>query len=191
MLVRYVLLTLPIHRRPFATYYEEHDRAMQTRRAELEREWGGQAFDELPAHIRIGFKDRWYWPPWYFNDMIGHLKIGTFDDALLADVFLERRFFPPTAPERFSRQGSEGTFDEREIIYLASVERRPIKPGDNASYLSACRDVIDGANQILREQGHELPQADVWRPGFDLDCFDLAKADRQLRERFPNRVNPR
>lgn len=191
MLVRYVLLTLPIHRRPFATYYEEHDREVRARQEELEREWGGTPLDELPAHIRLAFKDRWYWPPWYFNDMIGHLKIGTVDDALLGDVFIERRFFPPTAPERFSRQGAEGHGDEHEIIFLASVERRPITLGDNDSYLTACREVISGANETVRKQAHGLPQADVWLPGFDLDCFDFARADRQLRERFPNRVNPR
>src|SRR6186997_3051045 len=94
MLVRYVLLTFPIHRRSFAEYYREHDEEMVGRRAELEREWGGQSFDDLPAHIRLAWKDRWHWPPWYFNDRIGYLKIGSDgDSSLLADVYLERRFF--------------------------------------------------------------------------------------------------
>jgi hypothetical protein len=190
MLVRYVLLTLPIHRRSFAGYYEEHDREVRAHRAQVEREWGGVAFEELPAHIRLQWKDRWYWPPWFFNDVAGHLKIGTCEDALLADVFLERRYFSPTAPERFSRTGP-GADDEREIVFLASVERRPVVPGDNGSYVRACERVLADAVETVRLQGHGLAAAEVWIPGFDLDCFDFARADRQLQQRFPGRSEPR
>ena len=190
MLVRYVLLTLPIHRRSFAEYYQDHDQEVRARREELEREWGGQPFDELPVHIRIAWKDRWYWPPWYFNDIVGYLKIGSAEEALLADVFLERRHFPPTAPERFSRRDT-GTEDDREIIFLATIERRPIVLGNNASYARACEQVIAEASETVRTQGHGLAEADVWLPGFDLDCIDLARADLQLRERFPGRTDPR
>ena len=187
MLVRYVLLTLPIHRRSFAAYYAAHDSEVRARREELEREWGGVAFDELPAHVRLAWKDRWYWPPWFFNDIAGHLKIGTADDALLADLFIERRCFPPTAVERFSRPGA----GERELLFLASVERRPVVAGDNDSYVRACEQVIADAVETVRLQADGLAEAAVWRPGFDLACFDFARADRQLRERFPGRTEPR
>jgi hypothetical protein len=190
MLVRYVLLTLPVHRRSFTQYYAEHDREVAVRKAELEREWGAP-FDELPPHIRLSWKDRWYWPPWYFNDTVGQVKIGTDgDSALLADVFLERRHFSPTAPERFSRKSRDGE-DEREVVFFASVERRPVVPGDNASYLAAIGRVVEDARQTVRLQGHGLPHAEIWLPGFDLDCFDMARADQQLRERFPGRTEPR
>jgi hypothetical protein len=189
MLVRYVLLTLPVHRRSFAQYYEEHDRDVSARRAELEREWGAP-FDELPAHIRLAWKDRWYWPPWYFNDTVGQVKIGSDgDSSLLADVFLERRHFSPTALERFSRQG-EGA-DDREVVFLASVPRRPVVRGDNNSYVTAAAAVVADAREAVRLQGHGLPNAEVWLPGFDLDCLDMARADEQLRERFPDRTEPR
>ena len=88
MLVRYVLLTFPIHRRSFAEYYRDHDDEVQARRRELEREWGGQPFDELPAHIRLAWKDRWHWPPWYFNDRVGYLKLGSDgESSLLGDPY--------------------------------------------------------------------------------------------------------
>jgi len=191
MLVRYVLLTFPIHRRSFAEYYREHDEEMVGRRAELEREWGGQSFDDLPAHIRLAWKDRWHWPPWYFNDRIGYLKIGSDgDSSLLADVYLERRFFPETAPERFTRRGGTLT-DEREVVFLGSVERRPIRVGDNASYVEACARILAEARDSIRQQIVNMPRAEVWQPGFDLECYDMAKADQQLRERFPNRTDPR
>jgi hypothetical protein len=191
MLVRYVLLTFPIHRRSFAEYYRQHDQEMQARRADLEREWSGQPFEELPPHIRLSFKDRWHWPPWYFNDRVGYLKIGSDgESSLLADVYLERRFFPPTAPERFTRR-SGGPDDEREVVFLGSVERRPVTVGDNGSYLVACRRVIDDARDMVRMHVDGMGQVEVWQPGFDLDCYDLARADRQLRERFPGRTDPR
>ena len=190
MLVRYVLLTFPIHRLPFADYYRQHDDDVRAKRSELEREWGSTPFDELPAHIRLAWKDRWYKPPWYFNDRVGYLKIGSDgESSLLADLFLERRFFPQTAPEQFNRRGTGE--DEREVIYLASVDRRPIKLGDNASYVTAALSIVDDARQLVRQQMPDLPAAEIWQPGFDLDCYDLATADRQLRERFPGRTEPR
>lgn len=186
MLVRYVLLTLPVHRRSFTQYYAEHDREVAAQKAALEREWGA-AFDELPPHVRLAWKDRFYWPPWYFNDTVGQVKIGSDgEDALLADVFLERRHFPPTALERFGRKG-----DEREVVFFASVERRSVTRGDNGSYVAACHDLVAGARETVRQQAHGLPDAEVWVPGFDLECFDLARADMQLRERFPGRTEPR
>jgi hypothetical protein len=194
MLVRYVLLALPIHQRPFAAYYQAHDREVQAHRAELEREWGGQPFDELPAHIRLAWKDRFYWPPWFFNDIVGFLKIGTADDALLADVFLQRRFFPATAPERFSRPGSPGVAadaDERDVVFLSTIERRPVAAGDNATYVRACEEIIAEARDSVRLQADGLAEAEIWLPGFDFACFDFASADRQLRERFPGRTEPR
>lgn len=191
MLVRYVLLTLPVHRRSFAEYYREHDREVATRREGLEREWSGQPFAELPPHIRLYWKDQWHWPPWFFNDAAGYVKIGSDgESSLLADLFLERRHFPPTAAERFAHRAA-GERYEREMIFLCSVERRPVVADDNASYAAACARVIEDARAAVREQGHGLEDARVWVPGYDVDCFDLARADRQLRERFPGRTQPR
>jgi hypothetical protein len=190
MLVRYVLLTLPVHRRSFAQYYADHDEEVSQKRRELEREWGGTPFDELPAHIRLAWKDRWYWPPWYFNDTVGQVKVGSDgESSLLADVFLERQHFSPTALERFGRRAEADPV--REVVFLASVARRPVQAGDNASYVTALHGVLADARQAVRQQGHGLPNAEVWLPGFDLDCIDLARADQQLRERFPDRTEPR
>jgi hypothetical protein len=190
MFVRYVLLALPVHRRSFADYYHAHDQEVAARREEVEREWGGQPFDQLPAHIRLYWKDQWYWPPWFFNDTVGFVKIGSDgESSLLADVYLERRYFPPTALERFGRRGDAA--DEREVVYLASTERRPVAVSDNSSYVAACEQVVLDGRQAVRLQGHGLGEAEVWLPGFDLTCYDLARADQQLRERFPDRTSPR
>ena len=64
-------------------------------------------------------------------------------------------------------------------------------PGDNASYVRACEEVIAEAGETVRLQGQGLADAEIWLPGFDIACFDFARADRQLRERFPGRTEPR
>jgi hypothetical protein len=62
---------------------------------------------------------------------------------------------------------------------------------DNSSYVAACEQVVLDGRQAVRLQGHGLGEAEVWLPGFDLTCYDLARADQQLRERFPDRTSPR
>ncbi len=187
MLVRYHLLTLPVHRRSFAGYYAAHDREVESLRPEVEKEWG-EPWDKLPPHIRLYWQDQWYWPPWFFNDVAGYLRLGSDGvEALAADLFLARRYFPATAPERFSRP--PGLPEEAaEVVYLASVSRRPIVLGDNSSYLRALAEIVDEGRETIRRQAPSLDRAEVWVPGFDLSCLDLARADAQLRERFPDRV---
>jgi hypothetical protein len=136
MLVRYFLIHFPIHRRSFAEYYAEHDREVATLEPEIEREWGAP-FDELPPHIRLYWKDQWYWPPWYFADVVGYLRVGSDGgSSLVADLFLERRYFPPTAPESFSRRGG-GPDDLGEMVYLSSIGRRPVDLANNETYVTA------------------------------------------------------
>ena len=190
MLVRYNLLNLPVHRRSFEEYYRMHDAEVADLRPEIEREWGS-SWDELPAHIRIYWQDQWYWPPWYYNDAVGFLKVGSDGErSLTGDLFLKRRFFPATAPERFSRKGG-GPMEEEEIVYLSSVSRHEVTLGDNSSYLRAFAEIVPEAREAVRRQAEDLDRAAVWMPGFDLSCFDFAEADRQLRERFPNRTKAR
>lgn len=189
MLVRYFLFHLPIHRRPFAEYYRQHDKEVAERRPEIEKEWGAP-WDELPPHIRIYWQDRFYWPPWFLNDAVGFLKVGSDgEEYLVADVFLERNCFPATAPEKFSRHGDPG--DAQEIVYFSSIGKHPITRGDNGSYIAALEQILDEARRVVQHEAQGLPEAEIWLPGYDLSCFDLARADRQLRERFPERTKPR
>ena len=188
MLVRYFLLTFPIHRRPFDDYYQAHDREVEGLRPEIEREWG-LPWEELPPHIRLYWQDQWYWPPWYFNDIAGYLRFGSDGkDSLAGDLFLQRGYFPEIAPERFSRQHGVPE-DSDEVVYLASISRRPIILGDNSSYLTALAEIVEEGIEIVRRQDQRLNEAELWVPGYDLSCLNLARADAQLRERFPERVD--
>ena len=187
MMVRYFLLTLPVHRRSFQRYYAEHDREVESLRPEIEKEWG-QSFDDIPPHIRLYWQDQWYWPPWFFNDSVAYVRIGSDGkDGLHGDLFLKRRHFPPTAPEKFSRRGG-GPQDEEEIVYLASIGKHAIDPNDNATYIVAIEEILTVAQETVRSQGQDVPEACVWTPGYELSCIDFAAADRQLRERFPERA---
>jgi hypothetical protein len=186
MRVRYVLLTLPVHRRPFQAYYAAHDREVEDRKLEVEREWS-RSFDQLPPHIRIYWQDQWYWPPWFFNDAAGFVQIGSDGgDLLLADLYLRRCHFTATAPESFSRRHGEPA-DLEEIVFLSSLAGRKVAPEDNASYLLAIAELVAESRDAIRQEAQGLPEAQVWVPGFDLSCIDFARADRQLRERFPGR----
>jgi hypothetical protein len=51
--------------------------------------------------------------------------------------------------------------------------------------------LVDEGRQTVRLQGHGLGAAEVWLPGFDLACYDLARADGELRQRFPGRTTAR
>jgi hypothetical protein len=175
------LLVLPIHRRPLADYHASHDAQARALVAGIEREWQAP-FDELPAHVQLHWKDQWYWPPWFFNDAVGFLKVGsTAERALAGDLFLRRGCFPATAVERFSRAGDKAG----EIVFFASTPTYPVTAGDAASWGAAADQVIDEATRLARERSDGLPAAEVWRPGYDLACIDLERADRQLRQQRP------
>ncbi len=184
MQVQHPLLILPIHRRSFDRYYADHDRHVEHQVPEVERDWG-RSFDQLPTHIRIHWKDRWYWPPWFFNDVVGFLKLGmTGEDELAGDIFLKRRHFPLTAPERLYRS-RERTRDREQVLYFWSLPRRAVDPRDNRSYLEAVQGILAEARTTVRKFGRGTRGAEVWRPPFDLACFDFAAAARQARQRAP------
>jgi len=68
------LLTLLIHRRTREQYKRDHDKfvAKQKRLLEALR---GQPFDALPHERQVDYLDRWFWPPWRFNDLAGFAEI--------------------------------------------------------------------------------------------------------------------
>lgn len=187
MRVRSQLLVLPIHRRPLADYHASHDAQARELKAGIEREWQ-TPFDELPAHVQLHWKDQWYWPPWFFNDAVGFLKIGSTGDSTLAgDVFLCRGVFPPTAVERFSRGAEKAS----EIVYFGSTSAVAVAPEDAASWVRAVESILDEATAVTRERADGLESAVVWRPAYDLSCIDLERAERQSRERSPqSRLEP-
>jgi hypothetical protein len=175
--VRSQLLVLPVHRRPLADYHAGHDAQMHDLAARVERQWQAP-FDELPAHLQLHWKDQWYWPPWFFNDAVGFLKIGSVAaTALAGDLFLRRGCFPPTAVERFSR----GQEKADEIVFFASTAAHGVEAGDPPSWTAAAERVIDEAQRLAREQAEGLAVAVVWRPDYDLSCLDLERAEGQLR----------
>jgi len=180
LFVQFPILTLPVHKRSSEKYYRDHDRWVEHQKPGLEKEWR-RSFEEIPAHIRIHWKDRWYWPPWYFNDVVGFLRIGTGEDGPLAgDVYLKRRHFQLSAPERLYRD-TEGPREREQFLLLGSTAPHEVVAGDNASYLQAVREILSEAKSVIREFGRGTRSARITLPGYDLACLDLAEADRQMR----------
>jgi hypothetical protein len=54
---------------------------------------------------------------------------------------------------------------------------------DNDSYVKAASYTVEDSREIIRKR---FRGADIWRPGYDLSCFNFAEADKQLREREAN-----
>lgn len=180
MFVRFPLLTLPIHRHDFERYCALHDRYVASQRPKVEREWG-KPFDELPRHIQIHWMDSWYWPPWFFNDEVGYLRLGTGEEGGFAgDLFLKRRHFPATAPERMPRAG-QGSQQRRHVLYFWSIGRLAVDPADNATYARAAREIASDAQTVVRQFARGTRGAVVWLPPHDFAALDLAGLDRRAR----------
>jgi len=180
MRVRSNLLFLPIHRHSAQEYYGEHDAKTQSLKQQVEEEWQAP-FAELPPHVRILWQDSWYWPPWFFNDLVGFLRIASdeTEDQVAGRLFLVRSSFPETAPERFSR----GEEDLHEIVLFERISGRQVDPGNNESWVEAIESIIEEAQKTIHRQAQGLEEASIWLPDYDLSCFDFARAARQLRER--------
>jgi hypothetical protein len=181
MFVRHQLLTLPLHRHSAETYYKLHDRFLSKRRPELEKQWG-RPFDELPQYVRLSWKDQNYWPPWQFNDLCGFLVVGTDEGFSLAgDVYLRRKHFPLTAPERFNRK-NEGHRERNHILFFSSTAKHNVERDRRDSYLEAARKIVSEAEATVRTRSRGATSAQVTLQGFDLSCLHLADAHSLARE---------
>ena len=181
MFVRFQLLTFPIHRHPRSRYYELHDRYLSRRQPALERQWG-RPFEDLPQYVRLSWKDQLYWPPWQLNDLSGVLVVGADEGFDLAgDIYLKRRHFPFTAPERFNRR-REGPRERGHILFFSSTAKHPVAAARPDSYVVAARAIAQEAEAIVREHARGARSSTVRLPAFDLSCIQLAEAHRQARE---------
>lgn len=182
MFVRHPILTLPVHKRSSERYYRDHDRWVEKQRPKLEEEWH-RPFDDIPPHIRIHWKDRWYWPPWYFNDVLGFVRLGTGAELELAgDVYLKRRHFPHEAPERLYRD-QESVEEKEQILFLGSTPPQGVEEGRNETFVTAIEIVLKEAKRLVREFGRGTRTARLGLPEYGLHHIDLAGADREMRRK--------
>ena len=171
-------LTLPIHRSSYGQYYAEHDKYVAKQKPEIEKQWG-RPFEKLERTVQFQWEDRWFWPPWLHNDIIGFLEIGSDRGRhMTGDVYLMRKCFP-----RESRERAYARYDtptrKQHILYYREIPKIEIHPGNNKSYALAAKEIIKVANQVVRKR---VRTAKVWLPSYELSCFDMAEADRQISE---------
>jgi hypothetical protein len=172
---RHMLLFLPIHKRPREKYYAEQAVHEAKARAGVETAWG-KPFDSLSREVQLETQEDAFWPPWFYNDLLGFMEIGSDGGSyLVGAVYLKRKYF-----RREAHQRRFGRYPE--IVYYEEITKRPIQVGDNDSYVEVALKLVKEARTSLRQR---FRTSDVWLPTYDLKCINLAEADRQLR------ANPR
>jgi len=176
MLSNNPLLILPILRRSYDQYYTDHNKLVAEKKAKF-RKANAKPLESFSKGLQVNFEERLFWPPWFFNDTIGFLEIGTDGGKYLFGViYLKRKHFHRDSHEREYKQ-YDTTLQKQQILYHSEVQRYPITLLDNASYTKAASKIICEAQKKLRKR---FKKAEVWKPGYDLACIDLAKADALL-----------
>jgi hypothetical protein len=171
-------LSLPILRRSYEQYYAEHDRYVAEQKPEIEEQWG-RLFETLERTVQFQWEDRWFWPPWLHNDIIGFLEIGSDRGRhVTGDIYLMRKCFPRESRERaFRRYDSPSR--KQHILYYREIPKIETQPGNNESYVLATKEIVKVANQVVRKR---VRTATIWLPDYALSCLDMAEADRQMNE---------
>jgi len=177
MVLRHLILVLPIHRRTYEQYYKKHQRYVNNQKAIIDKSFG-KPFDNLSQEMKLGYENRWFWPPWIFNDVIGYLKIGSDGGGcLVGEIFLKRKLFPLSMKNYHIRYHS--ILKKQEYLYYLEIYKRHIELGNNESYVSMAKEIITEAEKIIRKR---FRNARVWRPDYDISCIDLSEADNQMRK---------
>lgn len=184
MILRYLLLTLPIHRRSRDKYYRDHDRYVEHEKAWLESSHGslGYRFEQLTPQMQAQWESSWWWPPWRFNDIIGYLDIGMdISDCMTAEIYLRQKCFP-----RASRERQRPLPNDRHLplppshvfLYYCEIPKvRVANTDSNDSYVKALEQIVEYARKEVRKRNRSFQ---LWLPQFDFNCFNLAEAHRQV-----------
>lgn len=177
MVLRHLLLVLPIHRRTYEKYYEEHQQYVDNQIKKIEK-MIEKPFDNLSQETKLGYEDRWFWPPWIFSDVIGYLKIGSDGGGcLVGGIYLKRKLFPLSMKAYHIKYDS--TKKKNEFLFYTEIFKRPIKLGNNESYVLVTKEIIIEAQAII---GRRFRGAIIWLPRYDISCINLSEADKQMRQ---------
>ncbi len=177
--MRHWLWTFPILRRSYDNYYADHAKYVAKQKPEVEKQWG-KSFKELRHAVQVQWEEQWFWPPWIHNDVVGYLMIGSDGGSYLGgDVYLMRKCFPQEARERAYRK-YDSVLRKREILYYREIPKIQVGLGNNRSYVAAAMKIVKTARQVIRQR---IRTAVIRLSTYDLDCLNMAEADRQARER--------
>jgi len=183
MILRYPLLTLPIHRRSRDKYCSDHDRYVEQEKARLGSSYGYR-FDQLTPEMQAQWESLWWWPPWRFNDIIGYLDIGMdIGGCLTAEIYLRWKSLPRSSRERQRLPNDRHLPLPPSHVFLLYCEIPRFRVFDmksNEAFVEALHLVVKCAIQEIKERNRSFQ---LCLPQFDFTCFNFAEAYRQIKEK--------
>jgi len=168
--------SLPIYKRDYKKYYNDHEKYLEKQKIWFGNQCG-MPFNELNKDLKNSWEQRWYWPPWKFNDIVGYLNIGMDGGkCLTADIFLRRKCFPR---KHYWRNGGFPTLENQHILYALEIEKIEIDVDNNQSYIDALNIVIERAKSFFKKRRKKYY---VRIPIYSFECFDFVRAYKGLKQ---------
>lgn len=173
----YPLFFLPIYRHTENEYKKKGKAAIEKQKREFEKT-SPEPFDRINHKDQIWWKERWSYPPWKFNDIVGFLDIWTdFGNRLTATIYLKRKYFPKS--DNRKRRGS--TIENNEFLsYGDTTSFSVMDRENNDSYLQALEKILDDCKKIFKQIKRDYI---LCTPSYDFNCFKFVEACRQVREK--------
>jgi hypothetical protein len=168
--------SLPIYKRDHEKYNEDHEEDLGKRKIHFSN-LCGTPFDELNKDLKYSMEQRWYWPPWKFNDIVGYLNIGMDGgNCLTADIFLRRKYFPR---KHYWRNDGFSTLENQHILYALEIEKIEINVDNNQSYINALNIVIERTKSFFKKRRKKYY---IWTPIYSFECFEFVRAYKELKK---------
>ena len=172
------LFFLPIHRRTYERYCQDHDKWVEKQKRQIDKSYG-QSFDTLDDTTINRWKERWLCPQWRFNDIVGYLDIGMYvGNSLAADIFLKRKCFPKTARQRTI--GGLTPSQKNDILFYRETIRVEVDVKKNESFVIALEDILDNAERFIKKRNCTFR---LWYPPFDFSCINFVEVVKNLNQK--------
>ncbi|MFW6132242.1 MAG: hypothetical protein ACOC5F_06580 [Candidatus Aminicenantaceae bacterium] len=171
----YPLFFLPIHRHTRTQYYKEEKENIEKQKREFEKN-SPVPFDRIGHEDQRWWLNKWSYPPWKFNDIVGYLDIGiNIGNDLTAEIYLRRK----NLSRSDSRKKGGTTLKNNEFLYFCEVIKIPIRDRDNnEDYVQALKKILLETKKILKNNRKYV----IWTPFFNFSCFNFVEACKQIKK---------
>jgi hypothetical protein len=179
MLPRFCLFLLPIHKRSSEKYRAEAKQRSDKKANNWEKETHLK-LAEQDEYIRQQLTENWsYRPYWFFNDIIGFVEVG-FDGGIYLQgaVYLRMKYLHKG---HHSNRPHTTTLIKQQLFQEMELRKRPIYVDkfSNDEIHEVVEEMLSEAKSSIRKR---FRSAEIWRPSYKLDCLDLVKACKQVKE---------
>lgn len=183
----YRFFKLPIYRRSYEYYYQDTEKDKEKNIKFLECSWE-KPYDQIPDHVKIDMEDRYEWPPWEFNDIIGFVDIGMDPtDRLTGNIFLMRKYLPKNHYKNRYRK-YHSPLEKQQIYYFRELNPYRVDWHNNISYIKGTNQLLDDATEIIRTLTKTKKYKWVLQKlPFSLECVDFVKLASEINPNFPKK----